>query len=121
MLGKQLVSVNSYISNNRGVIIDTSTKDSVIRGLVIRAEEVVSNLIDINLYKVLVKEYTIRRGVLYRSKRKNLAELISNTLVYNILYSVVLVKVSRTLRNINVRQDNAASSYIGNKLVSNIN
>ena len=52
---------------------------------------------------MLVKEYTIRRGVLYRSKRKNLAELVSNTLVYNVLYSVVLVKVSRTLRNINIR------------------
>ena len=52
---------------------------------------------------MLVKEYTIRRGVPYRSKRKNLVELISNILVYNVLYSVVLVKVSRTLKNVNIR------------------
>ena len=95
--------MDSRTNNNRGVIADTSTEDSVVQGLVARAEEVVSNLIDIDLYKVLVKKYTIRRGVLYRSERKNLVELISNILVYNILYSIVLFKVSRTLRNINIR------------------
>ena len=113
--------MDSRTSDNRGVIADTSTKDSIIQGLVIRAEEVVSNLIDINLYKVLVEEYTIRRGVLYRSKRENLVELVSNILAYNVLHSIVLVEVSRTLRNVNIRQDNAASSCTGDELVSNVN
>ena len=70
---------------------------------------------------MLVKEHTTRRGILYRSKRKNPAELISNILVYNVPHSIVLVKVNRTLRNVNIRQDNAASSRTGDKLVSNVN
>ena len=113
--------MDSCTSDNRRVIADTSTKDGVVRGLVARAEEVFSDLTDINLYKVLVKEYTARRGVLYRSERENPAELVSNILVHNVLYSVVLVEVNRTLRNVNVRQDNAASSCTGNELVSNVN
>ena len=89
--------------------------------MVARAEEVFSNLTDINLYKVLVKEYTARRGVLYRSERENPAELVSNILVYDVPHSIVLVEVGRTLRNVDVRQDNAASGCTGNKLVSNVN
>jgi hypothetical protein len=51
---------------------------------------------------MLVEEELTTRAVLYRSKCKNLEELASYSRVQDILYSVVLVKVSRTLRNVNV-------------------
>ena len=70
---------------------------------------------------MLVKEYTARRGVLYGSERENPAELVSNILVHDVPHSVVLVEVDRTLRNVDVGRDNAASSRTGNELVSNVN
>ena len=119
-LGEQLASMDSRTSDNRGVIADTSTEDSVVRGLVARAEEVVSDSTDIDLYEVSVKEHTARRGIPYGSERENPAELVSNILVHDVPHSVVLVEVSRTLRNVDVGRDNAASGRTGDELVSNV-
>ena len=35
-LGKQLISIESYISNNQRIVVDASTKDYIIQGLIIR-------------------------------------------------------------------------------------
>jgi hypothetical protein len=41
--------VNGRISNNRGVVNITVTKDSIIQRLVARAKEEVGNIVDLNL------------------------------------------------------------------------
>ena len=69
-LGEQLASIDSCTSNNRGVIADTSTKDSVVQGLVARAEEVVSDSTDIDLYEVSVKEYTAKKRSTVRERTR---------------------------------------------------
>ena len=69
-LGEQLASMDSRTSDNRGVIADTSTEDSVVRGLVARAEEVVSDSTDIDLYEVSVKEYTAKKRSTVRERTR---------------------------------------------------
>jgi hypothetical protein len=80
-LGKQLASVNRRTSDNRGVVDVTVTEDSIVRRLVARAKEEVSDTVDLNLQKkkkrMLVEEELIIRAVLYRSECKNLEKLAS--------------------------------------------
>lgn len=119
-LGEQLTSVDGRTSDNWRVIADASTENRVVRGLVAGAEEVVSNATDVDLYERLAGKQGDMGERLYGSKRKNTADLVSNSLVHDVPDSVVLVEVGRTLRNVDAGRNDTAGSRTSEELVSDV-
>jgi hypothetical protein len=69
---------------------------------------------------MLVEEESTTRAVLYRSECKNPEELASHSRVQDVLHSVVLVEVGRTLRNVDVGWNDASRTGTGKEPMSDI-
>lgn len=117
-LGEQLTSVDSCASNNWRIVADAGAEDCVVRGLVTRTQEEVSNTLNVCLYDGLARDKTQGRRS-YGSKREDAAKLICNSQIQDVPDSVVLAEVGRTLGDADVYWNDTTSRRTSQQLVCN--
>jgi len=117
-LGEQLTSMESCASNDWRIVADAGAEDCVVRGLMTRTQEEVSNTLNVCLYDKLARDKTQGQRS-YRSKREDAAKLISNSQVQDVPDSVVLVEVGRTLGDADVDWNDTTRRRTSQQLVCN--